>query len=300
MTKAWRNRSEAGVSMGLRVTAWTALHLNRFSLTVLLNLIALYFLLVRGAERRASRDFLSRVFNRRASLAQVYRHFRTFARVTADRVFFLSGKLDRVQPMIHGWDIMERFVQEKRGCVMLGSHLGSFEAARAASIQHRGVTVRMVLDRTVSRKLNKQLVSINPEFGSLVIDADQPAASLGLEIAETLGRGESVGFLSDRHRAGDRVVTCEFMGRPAQFPAGPLIIAAALKAPVVMLFSTYIDGRYEVTCEEFSDAFELPRADRERALQENVQRFASRLAFYVGKAPYNWFNFYDFWAIDPL
>lgn len=298
MAESWKNRPEGGAAIGIRATVWIAQHLNRPALTILLNFLALYFLCVRKNERRASREFLSSVFKKKASIAQVFRHFKTFARITADRVYFLASRLDRVQLEIHGWDVVEPFVQQGRGCVVLGSHLGSFEAGRAASVQHPGVSVRMVLDRVVSRKLIKELVAISPEFGAVLIDADQPPASLGLEIAETLRAGDSVGFLSDRHRPGDRTVVCDFMGRPALFPAGPLIIAAALKAPVVMLFSTYVNGKYEVRCEEFSDAFTLPREDRDRALQENVQRFASRLASYVEKAPYNWFNFYDFWAMD--
>lgn len=182
---------------------------------------------------------------------------------------------------------------------MLGSHLGSFEATRAAATRHQGVNIRMVLDRAVGRKLIEALKSVDPNFETLLIDADQEPASLGLEIAETLRAGESVGFLADRYRPGDRTAVCEFMGAPARFPAGPLMIAAALKAPVVLLFSTYANGKYVVRCEEFSDEFVLPRANRSRLLQAQIQRYAGRLANYVEKAPYNWFNFYDFWASDP-
>jgi predicted LPLAT superfamily acyltransferase len=76
------------------------------------------------------------------------------------------------------------------------------------------------------------------------------------------------------------------------------LIASVLRAPVVIVFSLYLDGAYEVICEPFSDAFHLPREGREQALQENVQRYADRLALHAERAPYNWFNFYDFWAVD--
>jgi predicted LPLAT superfamily acyltransferase len=40
----------------------------------------------------------------------------------------------------------------------------------------------------------------------------------------------------------------------------------------------------------------LPRAGRDAALAEWAQHFAHRLAWYARFAPYNWFNFYDYWA----
>jgi predicted LPLAT superfamily acyltransferase len=55
-------------------------------------------------------------------------------------------------------------------------------------------------------------------------------------------------------------------------------------------------NRYELYCEPFAEQVLLPRAQREEALREHVQRFASRLEHYCRLAPDNWFNFYDFWS----
>ena len=43
------------------------------------------------------------------------------------------------------------------------------------------------------------------------------------------------------------------------------------------------------------DRIEAPRATREQALEKHAQYYANRLAHYARKAPYNWFNFYDYW-----
>lgn len=298
MSANWQSRSEAGVSGGLRFAAWVALTLGRPTLTFILYFIALYFLLVRKSERQASRQFLTRVTNAPVSILQVYRHFLTFAQVTADRIYFLVDRSDVIPIHVDGAENIERFVTQGRGCVMLGSHLGNMEAARETARKDQAVDIRMVLDRAVSRELIKRLEAINPDFARCLIDAGQPAAQLGLTIGDALKQGDSVGFLGDRYRPGDRTVLCDFMGQPARFPVGPLLIASVLRAPVVIVFSLYLDGAYEVICEPFSDAFHLPREGREQALQENVQRYADRLALHAERAPYNWFNFYDFWAVD--
>ncbi len=298
MTAPWQARPEAGTTLAIRIAIWIALHLGRRILGLVLTFVSAYFLLVRRAERRASRAFWQRVTGHRPSLGQVLNHFATFARVTADRVYFLSGRTDDIPFEISGLDIMERHIRANRGCVILGSHLGSFEATRFASLQHADSTVRMVLARKLNDKLIRQLETLSPGFAASLIDADQPPAKLGLTIGEALKRGESVGFLGDRYRPGDRTTTCTFLGEPARFPVGPLIIAAVFRAPIVAIFGIWVNGRYEVRCEELFDTFALARGGRDEALQQAMQRYVDRLEHYVRRAPDNWFNFYDFWQTD--
>ena len=86
------------------------------------------------------------------------------------------------------------------------------------------------------------------------------------------------------------------MGRPACFPTGPFLLAAAMKRPVYLVFSHYRDpNRYDLYCEPFSDRIVLPRRDRAAGLVEVVQRYAARVEHFARQQPDNWFNFYDFW-----
>jgi len=298
MAEHWQDRPEAGTSLAIRITIWIALKLGRRVLGGVLYLTSIYFLLVRTAERRASQEFLQRISGKRPSLLQVLDHFATFARISADRVFFLAERTDDIQIEINDFDIMERHVQAGRSCVMLGSHVGSLEAMRQATLRHPGVTLRMVLDRRSNEKLIERLEALNPGFAASLIDANQSSANLGLTIGDALKRGESVGFLGDRYRPGDRTTTCTFLGSPARFPVGPLIIASVFRAPVVVVFGIYVGGRYEVHCEELFDTFHLSRQNRDEELQHAMQRYAERLEHYVRRAPNNWFNFYDFWQMD--
>jgi predicted LPLAT superfamily acyltransferase len=293
---AWRRRPEAGTLLGIRLLEWIALFLGRHVLHLALGPVALYYLVLRRAERRASRAFLSRVAGRPASGAQVLRHFLTFARVTADRIYFLTGRGHHVPVRFHGAGALRQLVEQDRGGIFIASHFGSFEAARAVGVQHSGVAMRIVLDRSVSRKLMRRLEAVSPELGRAVIDPGQSAAGFGLTIAESLGRGEWIGFLADRYRPGDRTTTCQFLGLPAKFPLGPFMIAAACHVPVVCIFPVYARGAYEVHFEILSESFTVPRQGRQALLAAHVQHYADRLAGHVRRAPYNWFNFYDFWA----
>ncbi|HAI49879.1 MAG TPA: acyltransferase, partial [Enterobacteriaceae bacterium] len=49
--------------------------------------------------------------------------------------------------------------------------------------------------------------------------------------------------------------------------------------------------------EPFADPLVLPRATRQQALQEAVDRYAARLEYYALRSPLDWFNFFDFWQL---
>jgi predicted LPLAT superfamily acyltransferase len=53
-------------------------------------------------------------------------------------------------------------------------------------------------------------------------------------------------------------------------------------------------NRYDLYFEELMDMSnaELPRNELIRQAQ---QRYVARIEYYCRNAPYNWFNFYDFW-----
>jgi predicted LPLAT superfamily acyltransferase len=42
----------------------------------------------------------------------------------------------------------------------------------------------------------------------------------------------------------------------------------------------------------------IPRAQRKTAITALIHRYAARLEDIARQAPYNWFNFYDFWGVE--
>ena len=55
------------------------------------------------------------------------------------------------------------------------------------------------------------------------------------------------------------------------------------------------DG-YHTYVEPFALPSDLPRDRREALLADAAARFAARLEYYCRLAPFQWFNFYPFWA----
>ncbi len=293
----WKQRPEGGGPFAIWLIRSIALRLGRLPGRLLLYPITLYFLIVRGPERRASRAFLTRVLGRPASLWQVARHIHTFAATILDRVFLLSEQFRRYDLRVTGLEALHDELDKGRGVLLFGAHFGSFEALRVLSLKRPDISVRVVLDKGQNPALTDMLDALNPNIAGTVIDAAQPGTAIVLALKEAADAQAAIGLLVDRARTGEHAVPCPFFGDLAMFPSAPMLIAAALQVPVVLCFGLYRGGTtYDVHFETFSPALVIPRHNRQAVLAELLARYAARLEHYVRLAPYNWFNFYDFWS----
>lgn len=298
MKQEWIDRPEGGSAFGLKLIMTFARLCGRTAARLVLYPVTLYFLIRRGPERRASRVYLGRVFGRPATLLDITRHVYCFAAVTLDRFFMLSEKFRRFDIQVTGLDALHAAMARDQGVLVFGSHLGSFDALRVLSEKRPDVKTRVVIDIGQNPALSNILNSLNPKLARSIINARQEGMNTALAIKEALDDKALVTLLVERARPGNSVVIADFLGVPAPFPASPWQLAAALKAPVVLCFGFYRGGnRYELHFEQFADAIRIERGDRNGSLTRIAQRFADRLTHYARVAPYNWFNFYDFWQL---
>jgi predicted LPLAT superfamily acyltransferase len=300
----WIERPEAGSVFGYKLIRGFAFACGRTASRLLLYPITGYYVLRRGPERRASRAYLTRVLGREPSWWEICKHVFWFASVTLDRVFMLSERFKRFDIRVYGLDELRSRWAQKRGVLILGSHHGSFDALRVLSEFRQDVNMRVVIDLEQNPALSRILNALNPKLAASIINARQEGMNTALAIKEALDDSALVTLLADRARPGNTVTSAQFLGTPAPFPTAPWQMAAALKVPVVLCFGLYRGGnRYDLHFEPFADTLTIERANREASLNATVQRFADRLAHYVRAAPYNWFNFYDFWQfhapLDP-
>lgn len=299
MSVDWKQRPEGGGRLALWLLRTVARHGGRPFARLLLYPITLYFLLRRGPERRASIAFLGRALGRPARLLDGARHVHTFASTILDRLFLLDGKESRFRIDTTGLDALAARVDEGRGVLLFGSHLGSFEAMRVLSRQRPGLRLRVVLDKAHSRALTQVLDALAPEIAAGVIDASQDGPALMLQIQQAAAEGALVALLVDRTLPGQRSLPVPFFGEPAPFPLAPWQMAAVLKLPIVLGFGLYQGGnRYALTFEDFSPPIDAPRGRRDEAIAALIRGYAARLEHHARRAPYNWFNFYDFWKQD--
>ena len=296
MSEDWRQRPEGGGWFAIWLIRSIARYGGRALGRLCLYPITAYFVLMRGPERRASRAYLQRVQGGHAGLLAVARHVHTFAATILDRVFLLGGQFDRFDVRVHGVDALHAQL-DQGGLLLFGSHLGSFEVLRVLARRRPQLQVRVLLDKGHNPAMTQLLDALNPDIAATVIDAGQDGPSIVLAIQQALAEGALVALLVDRVHPGEAALPATFLGGRVQFPSAPWLIAAVLKAPVVLGFGLYRGGnRYELRFESFSEAIDIARQDRARVLPMLVQRYAARLEHHARGAPYNWFNFYDYWC----
>ena len=293
----WRAQRERGSRLLMRFIAILALKTGRPVARSLLYPICAYFLLFSRVARSASRDYLRRVLDRPPTWRERFHHYQCFAGQILDRVHLLTGDVGRVDFAIEGIDVLNAAIGMGRGVLLVGAHLGSFEMMRVLALARCPIRVRVLMYEANAEKLGSVLAPLNAGVSSQVIALGRPETML--EVRDALARGEVVSLLADRVVAGDRVRYCRFLGAPAPFAEGPFVLAAALGAPVVLFSAVQAsDDRYRVRFEPFANRVELPRGARGAALQRACQRYAAWLEAVCREAPYNWFNFYDFWGAE--
>ncbi|GAB02552.1 putative acyltransferase [Acinetobacter sp. NBRC 100985] len=124
---------------------------------------------------------------------------------------------------------------------------------------------------------------------------------LGIETAillqEKMQQGEWVIVAADRVPVqSDRVQNVEFLGETATLPQGAWILANLLKVPVLAVFCYRVQQNFQVHIHHISDQVDLPRKNRLSGMQQVTQLYIACLEQHCLRAPYQWFNFYQFWT----
>lgn len=294
----WAHTPERSNMLTLRIMTWISLHLGRRISRIVLHLIACYFLLFSPASRRASCDYLKRVLGHPPLWSDMYRHFFTFATTIHDRLYLVNRRFNLFDFEVHGEDMLQDLLAQGNGLFLMGAHLGSFEVIHSLAVKHTDLSVAMLMYEENAKKINAMLTAINPETRHDIIGLGHINSMI--QVSERLDEGCMVGILADRSPDMDGHYSVEILGSHANLPSGPLRMAALLKRPVVFMTGLYLGGnRYAIHFDTLADFSNVTRTQRAAAVQTAISRYAELIDLYCRKAPYNWFNFFDFWQSTP-
>lgn len=307
----WARQQEVKGLWGMRLMllVWRLLGRKVFSL-LLYPVVGVYWLTASTA-RQSSQRWIARVREqltaRQMPLPRSltsYQHFLRFGDAMLDKIASWRGELRLGRDVIFAPGAEETLnVSSPRGKLLLASHLGDVEACRALAQLQGSKTINALVFSDNAQRFKQIMQEMAPQAGLNLLPVTDIGPDTAILLKEKLDRGEWIAIVGDRiavnpQRGGEwRVCWSRFMGQAAPFPQGPFILASILRCPVDLIFALRQQGKLRIHCEPFADPLLLPRADRQNALQQAIDRYAERLEHYALQSPLDWFNFFDFWQL---
>ena len=243
------------------------------------------------AERAAVRNTLARVTGATGPRleALTVATFADFAMCFSDLMSTNRQPMARLRSLADISERVERVTRLGGGFVSPSAHVGNWDLAGRLLAGRAARATHVVVAEEDARDL-EQWVRRDGD-GVRFVTRSRPTISL--ELVAALRRGEVVAVQGDRALGtrGDAVIP--FFGRPAPFPLGPFLLAAAVGVPVVPAFCLLApDHRYTVRVEE---PLHVPRGGETEA----ARVWVALLEDVVREHPTQWFNFFDVWTPVP-
>lgn len=298
--KHWQDAKERSTPLALYSIRWIALHLGRPTARSLLYPITAYFLFFAKPQRQASQQYLRRVLKRKVTWLDCAKHIHTFAATILDRVYLLTGQFNKLDISFPAENIPLKYSKNGVGCLLLGSHIGSFEVLRSYAVSNYPLPIKILMYEDQAPMMVQILNALNTNVAETLITLDGSPSGL-LKVKEAIDTGTTVGLLGDRimGNGNDKTVTCSLLGEPVKMSTAPILMAAALKVPLIVFFGLYLGGnRYKIHFELLAEQVILNRKTRQADIQAYTQKYVDILEKQMLATPYNWFNFYDYWQND--
>lgn len=263
--------------------------------------VATYFYLAGAKQRQASLDYLGRAWKagllpRRPGFWDGLRHFVIFSYASVDKLAAWTGRIRREDVDGASGDLVK--AAKASGALIVTAHLGNPEVVRAIAAMSGAFRVTVLVHTVHAAGFNRAMQQMSPGSPVRLMQVTDIDLGMAMRLSEAVNRGEWVVMAADRVAVKDgegSAVTVDFLGAPALFPTGPFVLASALKCPTYTLFCFQHRGRYRVEIDLLDNPVSLPRGRRAEALKGYVEKYARRLEQALAKAPFQWFNFYDYW-----
>ena len=295
----WAGMAERGALWGLLFVAATYRLLGRRACMAVMVPIVAYFFLTGTEQRRASRHYLGRVLGRQPSTGDSFRHVMDFAGRALDAFAAWSGVLSPTAMVAAAPDVLAQAAADPRGRLLVVSHHGNAELARALMAPALRDRLTVLVHTRHAENYNRLLARFRGKAAGRMIQVTEIGPDTAIFLRGCIERGEWVAMAGDRVPvlSAGRVVRVPFLGALADFSQGPWLLAGLLDCPVSLLFCRRESrGCWSLALEPFAEAVTLPRGGREAALAAYAAAYAGRLERECRAAPWQWYNFFDFWS----
>ena len=292
MAGEWEGKSK-GTVLGYKIFIFFIGKLGVRAAYALLCVVALYYVFFAGKSTRS----IFYYFHKRLkypwgkSVFSIYKSYYVFGKTIIDKAAISSGLKNRFTHECDGVENIIDLLNKKQGGIMISAHVGNFEIAEFffEEIDTRSQISLVTTDaehRNIKEYMEK--VTIRSKVKFILVKDDM---SHVFEINNALSKGELVCFTGDRYMKDQKVLTESLMGKEANFPAGPFLLASRLNVPVLFVY----------VMKETNTHYHLyaRRAEvKSRDAQGLLKKYTESVEWMLSKYPLQWFNYFDFWEND--
>lgn len=299
----WAHIGESTCAAGIWFLYGVHAVVGRRVLRVLLWPVVLFYACTQPGARRASLEYLGRmqevhgVIGSAPGMRHWLWHLMSFAETLVDKLLATAGRYRWAALRVEGQAQVDALVAQRRGALLVTAHVGCLELCQALAARLPQLKLTVLVHTKHAERFNRILRRLNPANRVELLQVTEVNAATAVELERRVRAGEFVAIAGDRIPVGGgRTATVPFLGQPAAFPVGAYVLASLLACPLLMLGCVREGAGHTVRFEMLAERLVLQRADREAALQQWATLFAQRLEALLVRAPYDWFNFFPFWA----
>ncbi|KXO00428.1 lipid A biosynthesis acyltransferase [Aequorivita aquimaris] len=292
MAGEWEGKSK-GTVLGYKIFIFFIRKLGVRAAYGLLYFVALYYVFFAGRSTRSIFYYFRKrlKYSWTKSVFSIYKSYYVFGKTIIDKAAISSGLQNRFTHECDGVDNIIELLDKKQGGIMISAHVGNFEIAEFffEEIDTRSQISLVTTDvehKNIKEYMEKVTMRSNVKF--ILVKEDM---SHIFEINNALSNGELVCFTGDRYMKGQKVLTESLMGKEANFPAGPFLLASRLNVPVLFVY----------VMKETNKHYHLYARQAEvknRDAQGLLKKYTESVEWMLKKYPLQWFNYFDFWETD--
>ena len=259
---------------------------------LLLVFVAFYFVLASQKSTRPIYSFFRKRLckNRLQSLWSVYRTYYCFGQALIDRTAVLAGLGDKFSYNFDGEHHIKSIATAGKGGVLISAHAGNWAMAgnRLDKNMPENTAVNIVMMSDEHQKIQAFLDKTQVKQSAKIIAIGDDFSHI-IKMGIALRGGELICMHGDRYMPGAATVIVDFLGEKVHLPAGPFNLILRMKVPYTVVYA-FKESSYHY------HFYSTPPLHQPSSIEEAAQYFATSLEEKIRKYPYQWYNFYDFWA----
>jgi len=286
----WDGKSR-GTLLGYKIFVFCIRKLGiKAAYFVLYFVASYYFLFLKKSNKAIFYYFKERLgYSYFKAKKMVFKSYFTFGQTLIDKTAISAGLKNRFTYEFDGIEILKQLLAEKKGGVLISAHMGNFEVAEHFFAEiDLDCQINLVTTDQEHSVIKAYLESISEVKSTIKFIIVKEDLSHIFDINNALAQNELICFTGDRYFEGVKSLTAPLLGKEANFPAGPFLIASRLRVPVVFV---YVMKEPNLHYHLYAREANTKHRDEKALLNAYIESVESM----INKYPLQWFNYFDFW-----